>query len=214
MNKYESYQEYLASEEWKQKRALVLERDKHRCRRCGAKGYGTILHVHHMWYPQNWGEESIDDLITLCDSCHKEVHERLNAIKRQKEEERIEGARQNKEWVNLIKNRDFIYGGSENVNSQKILKSSIAECKEQYGWKHLRLSDVQHDMGLIHRITVRYLYKKGYSYEDIRLRTPLDKQMIKKYIEEGNPRMFDKLKCISKEDADIAISEYVCKFIS
>lgn len=32
------------------------------------------LQIHHVRYPSIWGEEQLEDLMTLCDRCHSEVH--------------------------------------------------------------------------------------------------------------------------------------------
>lgn len=32
------------------------------------------VQVHHLRYPEVWGEEQIEDLMTLCDSCHTKIH--------------------------------------------------------------------------------------------------------------------------------------------
>lgn len=32
------------------------------------------IQVHHLRYPEIWGEEQIEDLMTLCDECHRKVH--------------------------------------------------------------------------------------------------------------------------------------------
>lgn len=56
---------------WKALREDRLKYDNYKCQKCG-KAYN--LQVHHIRYPEVWGEETIDDLITLCDECHKKVH--------------------------------------------------------------------------------------------------------------------------------------------
>lgn len=71
--KYVDYKEYIKSEEWKHKRKEVLERDKFKCRLCGAKGTEYNLHVHHNSY-NNLGNEPLEDLITLCKECHEIYH--------------------------------------------------------------------------------------------------------------------------------------------
>jgi ATP-dependent DNA helicase RecQ len=52
-------------------RQLVLRRDGWRCQSCGAM---SNLEVHHQNYRSHSGEDSEDNLITLCDRCHKAVH--------------------------------------------------------------------------------------------------------------------------------------------
>jgi 5-methylcytosine-specific restriction endonuclease McrA len=49
----------------------VLERDGWRCQGCGAM---QQLQVHHKEFRSHSGCDSEDNLITLCDLCHKLVH--------------------------------------------------------------------------------------------------------------------------------------------
>lgn len=66
------YQEFLNSDYWQNVREQVLERDNHTCQGCGVT---TNLHVHHMTYNNHGSEhEHLDDLITLCEVCHRKVH--------------------------------------------------------------------------------------------------------------------------------------------
>lgn len=65
------YQEYLASNKWKQKARQVRNRDKHRCVHCSASA--CELHVHHLTY-KHLRNEPLDDLITLCKPCHQKLH--------------------------------------------------------------------------------------------------------------------------------------------
>jgi hypothetical protein len=65
---YESYDNYLKSPRWEYLRQETLERDGRKCRLCNSSEY---LNVHHRKYPKNWGEETVDDLTTLCQRCHE-----------------------------------------------------------------------------------------------------------------------------------------------
>jgi hypothetical protein len=65
------YDAYLASTTWEQKRQVVLARDGHKCAGCRDE---SNLHVHHCTY-ERFGNELLTDLITLCQACHKAVHE-------------------------------------------------------------------------------------------------------------------------------------------
>lgn len=68
------YREYLRSKKWKEIRKLVLIRDGYACVACGCR-YGD-LQIHHVTYIR-LGEELLEDLLTLCDDCHKAEHKRL-----------------------------------------------------------------------------------------------------------------------------------------
>lgn len=62
-----TYEEYIVSPAWKAKRAIALARDCFRCRLCDSP---DDLEVHHRSYGRAFGEETTDDLTTLCRLCH------------------------------------------------------------------------------------------------------------------------------------------------
>ncbi len=51
-------------------KSKVFNRDKFRCQKCGYLGNSEELEVHHINMRVNGGEDSIDNLITLCSICH------------------------------------------------------------------------------------------------------------------------------------------------
>ena len=53
-------------------REYVLYRDGHKCRSCG-KG-NTVINVHHVISQIDGGTNKPDNLITLCEKCHKDYH--------------------------------------------------------------------------------------------------------------------------------------------
>lgn len=61
---------YLQSSEWKKKRFERIKKDDGCCVLCGRKN-GLV--VHHLTY-EHYGNENIDELITLCRSCHYRLH--------------------------------------------------------------------------------------------------------------------------------------------
>ena len=61
----------LDPESYQELRQQVLELDGWRCQRCGSL---TDLQVHHV-NPRSWlGDDTEENLITLCASCHQLVH--------------------------------------------------------------------------------------------------------------------------------------------
>ena len=70
MKTIQDYNDYLKSENWIKKRDEVIERDGLSCRVCGST---DVLNVHHRKYVK-WGNEALEDLITLCRHCHKLFH--------------------------------------------------------------------------------------------------------------------------------------------
>lgn len=51
--------------------ADILKRDGFKCRSCGTR---QTLSVHHIIYRSDEGEDSSENLITLCNACHSGVH--------------------------------------------------------------------------------------------------------------------------------------------
>jgi len=52
-------------------RQQVLRRDNWRCQSCGAR---TNLEVHHTEFRSHSGEDSDENLVTLCAKCHRLLH--------------------------------------------------------------------------------------------------------------------------------------------
>jgi hypothetical protein len=65
------YAERRQTKEWAILRKQILRRDKYRCRLCGRDD--VELHVHHRSY-ENYAQEKLEDLITLCSVCHHDFH--------------------------------------------------------------------------------------------------------------------------------------------
>ena len=70
--KYIPYKKFLVSKYWLSVKRVVLKRDNNKCAKCGT----TIkLRVHHLTYKNHFNEHNhLEDLITLCDSCHRNIH--------------------------------------------------------------------------------------------------------------------------------------------
>lgn len=66
---FRQYDEYRQSDAWKSIRASVLQRDNYRCRDCG----GMAVLAHHLHY-RNFKHELLADLVSLCKSCHDDIH--------------------------------------------------------------------------------------------------------------------------------------------
>ncbi len=64
------YEEYLQSELWLAKRALVLRRAGKLCEGCLER---PPTQVHHLTY-QHVGEEFMWELVAVCDECHERAH--------------------------------------------------------------------------------------------------------------------------------------------
>jgi len=73
MNSGRAKQRALRSdaEAYRQLRQAVLERDGWRCQSCGIL---RNLEVHHKQFRSHLGENSKENLITLCSHCHSRCH--------------------------------------------------------------------------------------------------------------------------------------------
>ena len=69
-SRFAIYQNYIASDKWKEKRVLALERDNYLCQKCKIK---SASDVHHLSY-ENLGNENLNELLSLCRECHLEIH--------------------------------------------------------------------------------------------------------------------------------------------
>ena len=68
---------------WEHKRSAILKRDGYRCQECKRFGKSTVATtVHHINlvvdHPQLMYVD--DNLISLCSSCHDQMHDRVNNI--------------------------------------------------------------------------------------------------------------------------------------
>ena len=73
-----SYDDLLKTEEWREKRQKILNRDNNKCVYCGKTHNLQVHHKYYSKYPNGirvypWNYPD-DALITLCDECHKKVH--------------------------------------------------------------------------------------------------------------------------------------------
>ncbi|GGK74406.1 HNH endonuclease [Haloarcula sebkhae] len=64
--------------EWRLARAQALRRDQYRCQHCDRREgkWGTDLHVHHIQPTRKGGSHELENLVTLCNSCHNRLHGR------------------------------------------------------------------------------------------------------------------------------------------
>lgn len=58
---------------WRKLRKETLLRDKNICQKCGYSAL-RYMQVHHILFRRNGGHDGVDNLITLCNSCHRLVH--------------------------------------------------------------------------------------------------------------------------------------------
>ncbi|MBR3188975.1 MAG: HNH endonuclease [Lachnospiraceae bacterium] len=70
---------FYDSSAWKHKRSRILRRDGYRCQEC--KRYGRSRQadtVHHIYPLEFYPDRALlsSNLISLCNSCHNEMHDR------------------------------------------------------------------------------------------------------------------------------------------
>lgn len=73
MTPKQAYPEKLKDPRWQKVRLRVLERDEFYCQWC--TNDKDTLHVHHLSYHGDLWDAPLDQLLTICESCHKEEHE-------------------------------------------------------------------------------------------------------------------------------------------
>ena len=56
-------------------RAMILDRDNYTCRCCKGKHKDSRLEVHHIIFRCNGGADVAENLITLCHTCHVDLHD-------------------------------------------------------------------------------------------------------------------------------------------
>jgi hypothetical protein len=66
----ETYQRYLCTGEWRERRRLALIRDRNMCQGCLA---ARAIEVHHLTY-EHVGRELLYELVSLCSACHETAH--------------------------------------------------------------------------------------------------------------------------------------------
>lgn len=56
-------------------KAMVLNRDGYTCKCCHGKHKDSKLEVHHIVYRSHGGSDDAENLVTLCHTCHKALHD-------------------------------------------------------------------------------------------------------------------------------------------
>ena len=129
MNK-EEYYELLGDKKWSKKRKKILNRDSHKCVKCGSRLY---LQVHHLYYIANnkpWEYPSAA-LVTLCDECHEKWHDQYKAEIRKKE---IDGKIPliNKKKIKKPFNGSFLRRKKKKDKGFKIPRNKLKSARQLY----------------------------------------------------------------------------------
>jgi 5-methylcytosine-specific restriction endonuclease McrA len=67
----------LSQEDYRELHQQILRRDGWRCQLCGSM---QNLEVHHIMFRSQNGDDSDENLITLCAECHARVHQTSTTI--------------------------------------------------------------------------------------------------------------------------------------
>jgi hypothetical protein len=80
--KQSSYSQLLSTDEWRNFASSVRQRKGNFCQMC--KRGGLITQVHHVFYESTRSitDYQDDELMVLCEGCHKDVHEQLRAFRK------------------------------------------------------------------------------------------------------------------------------------
>ena len=130
------------------RREVILHRDNYTCQCCGKKN--CRLEVHHVKFRSNGGTDDEENLITLCEDCHKGVHDGTVALsKKPKKSKALKYATHMsiirswllKKYPNAIETFGFVT--SENRNHLKLEKDHyIDACVVASGGLEIEQLDV------------------------------------------------------------------------
>ena len=73
MSRHHRYSGMAKGAAWERVRRQALDRDGHRCQKCGRAGR---LEVHHVLELAHGGTNDMNNLNTLCRACHIDTHRR------------------------------------------------------------------------------------------------------------------------------------------
>lgn len=79
--KKKRYAELLRDPRWQKMRLKIMERDGWKCALCGDKD--TTLNVHHHSYCGMPWDAKEEDLVTLCEPCHKHIPQIVELAKKE-----------------------------------------------------------------------------------------------------------------------------------
>jgi 5-methylcytosine-specific restriction endonuclease McrA len=70
----QGHRAHLRSSRWAAIRAECKRRAGWRCTKCGSTRH---LQAHHHRYPKRWTDDSVENVVCLCERCHKAVSRRI-----------------------------------------------------------------------------------------------------------------------------------------
>ena len=81
MNEFIDYKEQLKDDRWLKLRSKILDRDHHKCTKCGCNNFLNIHHLYYVYGCKAW-EYPHSALITLCNKCHEKWHNQYDVVVR------------------------------------------------------------------------------------------------------------------------------------
>lgn len=76
--------------EWLNLQRQTFERDRFKCTYCRGKSKCYELHAHHLVFRSEGGEDSLENLVTLCKTCHTAYHKGEIELKKTKSKGKID----------------------------------------------------------------------------------------------------------------------------
>lgn len=104
------------------RKAYVLWRDDYKCQCCHKSG--IPLQVHHIVYRSNGGSDHEDNLMTLCEQCHADIHSGKKKLRKKGLKKTLKDATQMNHLAKLLQgeyhNAMITFGYVTKANRQKI----------------------------------------------------------------------------------------------
>lgn len=131
----ERYYKYLSSAKWRKLRERVLARDGYACTECCSP---DSLQVHHLTYDRVF-EEELDDLVTLCDTCHGKQHEKTKKRRRQHNRKRNRLRYKGKNGMRVYRNPRIVSGaGGERYIPARKKNKKLADLNDELHVRQLQ----------------------------------------------------------------------------
>ena len=177
--------------EFSSRREAVLHRDRYTCQCCGKKN--TRLEVHHIIYRSQGGTDDENNLITLCENCHSNIHDGKMVLAKRPKKLNLKYATH----MSIIRSQllkvypeaveTFGFVTKENRNHLSLLKDHyIDACVIASGGKVFKLND-------------EIFYKKRVAKGDYQLTKGIRGEQIIPVGKIQDFRKFDKVKYFRKE---------------
>lgn len=176
---YDTYDDYLASDKWREKRQRVLQRDGFKCFACGSD---VDLNVHHLTYERIY-QERIEDLVTLCRSCHRAYHV-VSKLSESNHRELVRRERllNAKRIFEKYRNYDLVAGGPLNMCNWKELDKILDQESRLVDDEYLPSKTELKDRFLYARYQIMLDHmNKGTSMSDFMIKEKLPYNFILKW---------------------------------